>query len=66
MHSILCMKQGGSKGNRDEARLGKHYGSSHPESAIGSRRSRFVGFSQDYETLQTHALGKKLPTPLYE
>ena len=60
------MKQGGSKGDRDEERLGKHYGSSQPESVIGSLQNRFVGFSQDYETLQTHAFEKKLPTPLYE
>lgn len=60
------MKWGGSKGDRDEEWLDKHYGSSHPESGIGSHQNRFNGFSQDYETLQTHACEKKLPTPLYE
>lgn len=53
------MKWGGSKGDRDEERLDKHYGSSHPESGIGSHQNRFDGFSQDYETLQTHACEKK-------
>lgn len=55
------MKRGGSEGDRDEQRLAENYGSSHPDTVIGSGQSRFVGFSQDYETVQTHAFRTNCP-----
>lgn len=66
MCPVFFMKQGGSNVVLGEERLGVQYGNFSSEPFIGSCCNRFFRFSQDYETLQTHAFQKKLPTPLYE